>query len=348
MRAKTILFQGAIQKTTALAVLLLALLSRPARSADAVSEMAAFSVFDKVDLADLAKSEVKTAPGPTMKEARFLSVQSCYVLPGSPAQQMEALRQWMPSKHRELKVFLHADVRGGGPADFAKLKSAPDNGAVRSLVNATTKMSSDLQLNKEEAKKFSGGGAGDKGAMPAAVAEFWSNLLSARARSFSSGGAAAQPAYDHSGDSIQPGQEFAGLLKQQEKIRRQFSGFLDQTGIGRGAGSSPDMYWELLEVDGQGVLSLAASYSRGRGEGPYQAAEVLYYSSGGYYVGLTLHQMWPVTVDGKASTLVWRGDMISSAAIASLHGVERLASESAMMKDIARAVTFFRHDTIGK
>ena len=55
--------------------------------------------------------------------------------------------------------------------------------------------------------------------------------------------------------------------------------------------------------------------------------------------------MWPVTVDGKASTLVWRGDLISSAEIASLHGVERLASESAMMKDVAKGVALFRRDS---
>ena len=109
---------------------------------------------------------------------------------------------------------------------------------------------------------------------------------------------------------------------------------------------TPELYWELIDVDDRGVLTLGASYNRGNG-GPYQAAEVLYYASGGYYVALTLYQMWPVTVEGKPSTLVWRGDMISSAALASLHGVERLGSESAMMKDISRAITFFRRDTGG-
>jgi len=74
---------------------------------------------------------------------------------------------------------------------------------------------------------------------------------------------------------------------------------------------------------------------------------VLYYASGGYYVALTLYQMWSVNVEGKPSTLVWRGDMISAASLASLHGVERLASESAMMKDILKAVTLFRRDTSG-
>ena len=52
-------------------------------------------------------------------------------------------------------------------------------------------------------------------------------------------------------------------------------------------------------------------------------------------------------VEGKASTLVWRGDMISAASLASLHGVERLGSESAMMKEISKAVTLFRRDTSG-
>jgi len=78
--------------------------------ADPVSELASFSIFDKVDLAQLAKSDVKTAHGPPMKNSRFLAVQSCYVAPGSPAQQMEALRRWNPAKYRELKVFLHSDL----------------------------------------------------------------------------------------------------------------------------------------------------------------------------------------------------------------------------------------------
>ena len=139
-----------------------------------------------------------------------------------------------------------------------------------------------------------------------------------------------------------------GLLKQQEKIRHQFSSLLGATGIGRGGGSlSPELYWELLDVDDQGVVTLGASYNRAGAGGTYQAADVLYYASGGYYVALTLYQIWPVNVEGRASTLVWRGDMISAASLASLHGVERLASESAMMKDILKAVTLFRRDTSG-
>src|SRR6266498_5196881 len=89
--------------------------------ADAVSELASFSIFDKVDLAQLAKSDVKTAHAPPMKNPRFLAVQSCYVAPGSPAQQIEALRRWNPAKYRELKVFLHSDLPSNpAPANFER------------------------------------------------------------------------------------------------------------------------------------------------------------------------------------------------------------------------------------
>jgi hypothetical protein len=329
-------------------LLLLLLAGSTIARADAVSELAGFSIFDKVDLAQLAKSDVKTAHGPPMGNPRFLSVQSCYVAPGSPAQQIEALRRWDPTRHRELKVFLHSDLPGNPtPANFSKLQNAPDNGPVRSFVNATQKLSPELQISKDEAKKFSAAGGGG-GAMPAAVVKFWTDVLAARTHSFSSGGTAAQPPYDHGGQAIRVSDEVNGLLRQQEKIRRQFSGFLGNTGIGRGAGSlSPELYWELLDVDDQGVVSLGASYNRGGSGGSYQAADVLYYASGGYYVSLTLYQMWPVNAEGKASTLMWRGDMISAASLASLHGVERLGSESAMMKEISKAVTLFRRDTSG-
>jgi hypothetical protein len=316
--------------------------------ADAVSELAAFSVFDKVDLAELAKSDVKTVHGPPMS-GRFLSVQSCYVATGSPSQQIEALRRWNPTKHRELKVFLHSDLPAAPTTEnFAKLKDAPDNSSVRGLVSATQKLGSDLQISRDEAKKFSAGKAGSGGTMPATVMAFWSEVLAARAKSFTSGGTAAQPPYDHSGETIRASEELNSLLKQQDKIRKQFSGFLNETGIGRSTGAlAPELYWELLDVDDQGVVTLGAFYNRAASGGRYQVVDALYYASGGYYVALTLYQMWPVNVEGKAATLVWRGDMISSASLASLHGVERLGSESAMMKNISKAITLFRHDTAG-
>src|SRR6476469_1973941 len=319
--------------------------------ADPVSDLASFSIFDKVDLVQLAKSDVKTAHGPPMKNSRFLAVQSCYVAPGSPAQQMEALRRWNPAKYRELKVFLHSDLSSNpGPASFDRLKNAPDNASVRSFVNATQKLSPDLQISKDEAKRLSAAtGAGGGGVMPPAIVAFWTDVLTARTKSFVSGGMAAQAPYDHAGQSVRASEEVNGLLRDQGKIRQQFSGLLGATAIGRGAGSLPaELYWELLDANDHGVVTLGASYNRGGAGGTYQAADVLYYASGGYYVALTLYQLWPVTVEGKSSTLVWRGDMISSATLESLRGVERLGSESVMMKNVTKAVSLFRRETGGR
>jgi hypothetical protein len=335
--------------TSASILLLLLFGSSTIARADAVSELASFSIFDKVDLAQLAKSDVQTAHGPPMSNPRFLAVQSCYVASGAPAQLIAALRRWDPTRHSELKVFLHSDLPSSPTAaNFEKLKNAPGNGPVRALVEATQKLSSDLQISQGEAKKFSAGGAGGGGAMPASVVTFWTDVLLSRTKSFVSGGTSGQPPYDHSGKAIRASDELNGLLREQGKIQRQFSGLLGATGIGRGAGSlTPELYWELLDVDDQGVVTLGADYNRAGGGGTYQAADVLYYASGGYYVALTLYQMWPVTVDGKPSTLVWRGDMISAPSLASLHGVERLGSESVMTKQISKAVTLFRRDTSG-
>ncbi len=349
MKFKTVESTQRFLASTFVVLLLLLLLARSTSArADAVSELASFSIFDKVDLAQLAKSEVKTAHGSPMSNPRFLAVQSCYVAPGSPAQQIEALRRWNPTRHRELKVFLHSDLPSNPTAaSFEKLKNAPANGPVRWLVAATQKLSPDLQISRDEAEKFSAGSAGG-GAMPASVAAFWTDVLTARAKSFASNGTSGQPSYDHTGKAIRASDELNGLLREQEKIRRQFAGLLGATGIGRGAGSlTPEPYWELLDVDDQGVVTLGASYSRSGANGTYQAADALYYASGGYYVALALYQMWPITVEGKASTLVWRGDMISAPSLGSLHGVERLGSESVMMKQISKSVTLFRRDTSG-
>src|SRR5881394_2944724 len=93
-------------------ILLLSLLPLGPTTArgDAISELASFSIFDKVDLGQLAKSDVKTAHGPPMSNPRFLSVQSVYVMPGSLAQHLEAMRNWNPTEHHEPKVYLHGDL----------------------------------------------------------------------------------------------------------------------------------------------------------------------------------------------------------------------------------------------
>jgi hypothetical protein len=246
------------------------------------------------------------------------------------------MKRFDPTAYRELKVFLHSGLPDSpSPANFSRLQNPPNNSAVKWLVSATEKMSPDLQVSQAEAQRYTAG-------QP--VFSYWIDLLARRAKSFVTGGAASQEPYSHTRNPVQPGKEFAGLLSQQQQVNRQFGSFLNSTGLMGGKGSlKPDLYWELLQVEDQGVVTLGASYSRATGGGA-QTADGLYYASSGYNVSLTLHQLWPVDIGGRPSTLVWRGDFVSANSLADLHGVERLASESAMRKNILKAAQIFQRE----
>lgn len=329
-------------KGWSLAAGLISLLGAHAAWADPAAELAKFSAFPRVDLAALSKGEAKPVRGPSGGSSRYLSVQTAYVVPHPPATVLAKMQSWNPARHGELKVYLH----GENTSDYSRLRSAPGNSAVQYLATTTAQRPAELQLSNAEAKQLAAaGGSGDSGNI---LASAWPPILSKRAQAFASGGSASQPAYETLSPAVRPHDELNGLLGSQGKIRQQFSSLLGGTGIGRGGGSlKPDMYWELLNADEKGVLTLGATYQRPAGDGSIQVASARYYASGGYYAGITLHQLWPVQVDGRASTLVWRGDMISSATVGSLRGIERMAAESLMIKDVARAVSLFRRDLGG-
>ena len=295
---------------------LLAFPTSTALAADPVAELASFSVFPKVDLAQVSKGDVKPVRGGSLGSARNLFVQTVYVAPHPPDALLARMRGWNPARHPELKVYLHIDG-----SNFSRLQNPPDNSTIRYLTTATSQNSPDLQLSAAERKL-----------LPGDFASVWTKILSDRARA----GISGQPPYDNTSPAVRPGEEVNALLRGQDKIGRQFSGVL---------GGSKEPYWELLNVDERGVLTLGAFTSRSGGGGTIQTANAHFYASGGYYAGLTLHQLWPVQVEGRASTLVWRGDMISSGSVAALRGIERIAAESTMIKDISRVVSSFRRDT---
>ncbi len=311
------------------------LLPAAALAADPAAEMAQFSVFPKVDLVALAKGDIRTATGAPMNMPRYLSVQGCYIIPTPPAQLIEAMEKFDPTAYRELKVQLHTDLPASPTAaNFSKLNNLPDNPAVKALIAATQSMSPKLQISRDEAQKYSSG-------QP--VFAFWTDLLLKRTQDFIAGGAAAEAPYDHTAVPVRPGQELAELVRQQARVNRQFGGFLNSTGLIGGKGSlKPDLYWELVEAQDEGVLTLGASYHRAMPGGGFQVADGLYYSSGGYNVVLSLYQLWPVDVGNRASTLVWRGNFVSADVLADLHGIERVASESILRKDILKSASIFR------
>ena len=76
-------------------------------------------------------------------------------------------------------------------------------------------------------------------------------------------------------------------------------------------------------------------------DGGAQVFDLQYYGSGGFFVMATFYQMWAIEVEGKAATLVWRGDYLASPILGELKGMERMGSGAVMMKRIKQGVGEF-------
>jgi hypothetical protein len=307
--------------------------------ADPVGEVKAFSAFKDVNLEKLAGGTILSARGATMSFPRGLAVESLYVVRKPLQKTVDFHRRWNPASHPELKVMIHGELPAKPTtSDFQKIESVPSNGAVKSWTAATQKLGSgdtELQLSNAEVQSFAKAGS------PAA---FWSNVLAQRGQAFAAGGAARLPPYETRGEAVRVADEIANLLKGAPKVRSQFAGLIDSTPLTAGKGAGPQtLYWEMIEVEGRAALNLGAVYTKKVGES-WQMLEGAYYASSGYYVLLTLSQLWPVTIAGEECTLEWRGHLISAESLGTLRGVERMGSGTAMMRETKKSIELFARD----
>ncbi|MBV8213434.1 MAG: hypothetical protein JOZ08_09460 [Verrucomicrobia bacterium] len=339
---KKLLFNGAF-----LVILTGALTPALNVAADPVSDLRSLSVLKDVDLSKLSGDNVSAAGAPISRLARGMSVQSAYVVRAPIKTTLSLLQQWNPTRHPELRTYLQGDLPSKpGPDSFRSLASAPSNASVRAFVEATEQLpgdSSKLQLSTAEAKQYSGGAAGGGGSVSGPVLAFWSQVLAERARSFASGGLGSESSYQ---TGVSPATEVAQLLDSSGDVRSHFSPIISATPLGGGGGSSPSLSWQLFDANGQAAVSLDAFYAKPVGDG-YQTLDLGFYSSSGYYAVVTLEQLWPVQVEGRDATLIWRVDLVSSGTIGELRGTERLGSGAAMMRDIQKTVRAFVKDASG-
>jgi hypothetical protein len=306
-------------------------------NADPIADLRSQSLFKDADLSKLAAGNISAAPVPNMQFARDMSVQSAYVVRASVRTTVGLLQEWDPSRHPELRIYLQGNLpQRTSSNNFQTLASAPLTPSIRAFVAATEKLpgyTSGLQYTADES---SGRG------MPKPVVAFWSQVLSQRVDNLVSGGLGAVPSYP--GTSVSPATEVSQLIESSGSARSYFSPMISATPAGGGRGSlTPSLSWQLFDADGQAVVSLDAFYARPVADG-YQTADIGYYASGRYYAVVTLQQLWPVQVDGRDATLVWRLDLVSSPAYNGLHGVDRLGSGAATMRQIQQNIRAFLSD----
>jgi hypothetical protein len=333
-------FKGAARRSLIRTLFALILFSAGSAHGDAVSDLRGVSVFKDADLNRLANGEILAQRGPQLGLSRGIAIESAFVVHAPVPQAAAGLEQFNPARHSELRTYLQVDIGSSpSPNDFQKLSSAPNNSSVKAFVSATESLpgdSSKLQLSKPEVRLYQP--SGDKGNMPPSVVAFWSQVLTQRTKEFLSSGLSSLAPYETGGSSLKPGEELSRLVREDGKVRAQFSSLLDSTPLGGGRGSlSPSLYWTLFEGDNEAAVALGASYGKNAGDG-WQGVDVQYYASGDLNVGAVFYQMWPITINGSPATLVWRTDLISSSSIGDLRGVERMGSGSALLREIQKNV----------
>ena len=322
------------------ALFVIALVAVPAASqvlhADAAGDLASFSVFGKVDPAQGLKQPV-AARGPKLSNDRDLSVQAWCVVNAPLQQAVATFQRWDAQPHADLGNYASGVVSASpSAADFSALASAPGNSFVRAFDAATNKLPGGdgaLQFASGDPAKFSGASGSKGGAISAKAVAFWSQILAERAKAFAGGGLSAIPAYQTAAGAVKPSAEAARMLDEQPALRKQFGPLID-------GARSAQVTWNLFKTERLAAVALAAAWSKTDGSG-WRHVSLNFYASGGFYTLIEFTQFWPVTVNGKAMTLVWRGEAISSGEIEALHGVERMGASATTMKEVRRSLASF-------
>ncbi len=329
-------------------LVLLALLAAAPARADLNSDLA-FSAFQNVDLNALAGGQVLQARGGLLSFPRGISTQSLYLLNAQPAEVAYKLAHWNPATHPELDVWLHQSLSNPPtPASYAGLASLPDNKSVQFQLDSTANFdpeSPQLQVSKEEAQWIA---SVPQKAGKAAFAQIWGQILAGRAAAFLSGQGASSYDVDKEGN-VYPLSEVKSLLHSDIRVYGQYQRLLNQTPVKALANANPtgpklapaDLYCDVFDVQGSAAVGTGAIYQAPSGNS-IQSADIEYYTNYGVYVTIELEQMWPVTVNGKTETLVWRDDLVSAPNIAYLHGTERLASTMIMLQETKQGVESFK------
>ena len=316
-------------------------------SADVNSDLA-FSNFNNVDLNALAGGTVLQVKGGLVYFQRGIITQSLYVVDATPSEVASKLTHWNPASHSELKVWFHQNLPANPkPSDFANLANLPDNSSIDFLHDATAKFDANapsLQVSKEEAQLIAAS-AGQGEDPKARFINVWSQILAGRFTDFLSGRLGTEY-YTGKEGSTRPLDDIKSLIHSDPKVYIEFQHLFNQTPIRAGGSSKAlqsHLYYQSFDIQGAATLVDGAIYQASSGTS-IQSADIDFYVNYGVFATIELEQIWPVTINGKAESLVWRDDLVSAPSIAYLHGTERLASGMIMLQDVKQNIDAFRSE----
>jgi hypothetical protein len=334
----------------ALLILALGIFASASARADLNSDLA-FTAFHDVDVNVMASGTVLQARGGLMAFQRGITSQSLFIIDAAPADVAHKLVTWNPSAHPDLKVWLHKALPPAPTvADFAELANLPENSSTKFQLDSTANLDPAkpvLQVSKEEAQLIASTAAQEKDPK-ALFAKVWPQILVGRINNFLAGKGTTDDDMVDGGD-VHPLSDVKSLLHGDIKIYGAYQKLLSQTPLKSlaGAGSAKlapvNLYCDIFDVEGYAAMGTGAVFQAPNGPA-IQSVDVEYYTNSGVYATIELEQMWPIAVNGKNETLVWRDDLVSAPNIAVLHGVDRMGASMIMLQETKGGIQAFRDE----
>ncbi len=305
-------------------------LSTTSFAVEALDSLRTWVSVDSLNLGELATGKIATGKNASMSIARGMSCQAVFVVNAPPDTTHATLLKFNSVKHPELEVYQHHVFHDEKDWGFEKLVLNPKDPATAKLIRSMGD-ASEIQLSKVEVAQMPRTRTADA-ARPFLVAilrDRWTRF--SKAGDFGSVGA-----HDAGG-------ELRALLAEENKMTKHFGPLLAPLSAKGAPGTPQFSYWDLSVVDKKAAVSLGAVYSA---EMPdrRQVLDVTWYSSNGYLVSFTLYEMLPVTIGGKACTLVWEGSLVSTTGIEGGLGLKRKIGSGMMVSDVEKWIRIFRSD----
>jgi len=324
-------------------------------SADPVAHLKSVSSFQEIDLQKLAQGDILTQRGGLTKFRRCIAGESCYVVLKKPEGVAKFIRTSDPAKTPDASVFFHCDYKPPlRDEDLATWNLGADKFAVRRFVTRTLAITgdkADFAISRQEAQAMAQclKDSPDRDKQSAeATRRCWALTLKNRDKQFRENGLGKIAPYEMDASPISPTAEMKSLLDEHPNVTKEFAPLLAETGISappvKRMAIAPQHYVEMINWDIQATMDLGVILTKALDDGRYQILDVQYFSSGMYYVSLSLQELWPVQVDGKDATLAWRVDLLSAPTLEVTRGIERMAYAKIMMIEIKKSIQGFKKD----
>ena len=301
-----------------------------AHTADATDSLRQWISVDGLRLHDLAAGKIATGANASMSLDRGMSCQAVFVVNAPLETTHAALLKFNSTRHPDLEVFQHHVFQGEKDSGFDRLLLNPKASASAALIRSMGDAGA-IQLAKREAPLM------PRTHTAEAAQQFLSGILHERWSRFSKAGDFGSVAtYD-------AGSEIRSLLGEEGRMARHFDALLAPLRAKGAPGTPRFSYWDLSVVDKKSAVQLGAVYSA---EMPdrRQVLDVTYFSTYGYLVSLTLYELLPVMLDGRAHTLVWQGSLVSTTGIEGALGFKRKIGSRMMVSDVEKWIRIFRAD----